>query len=132
MGITHTLGVTRLAVTGIASLALATGAMLAAAPLAAAAAPDAPHGHGVSNPYSPAYGHSYRHGVVPTLAQNSKMKAWAADQASPAATGPETLSYGGGIDGIGVQSGHSKVYLVFYGTQWGTQGTNGSGDLTFS
>ena len=38
-----------------------------------------------------------------------------------AATGTRTLSYGGGVDGIGVQSGHSKVYLVFYGTQWGTQ-----------
>ncbi|MEV6010057.1 putative Ig domain-containing protein [Streptomyces sp. NPDC051976] len=132
MGTTHTLGVTRWAVSGLASLALATGAMLAAAPLAGAAAPDAPHSGSVANPYSPAYGHSYRHGVVPTLAQNSKMKAWAAHQASPAATGPETLSYGGGIDGIGVQSGHSKVYLVFYGTQWGTQGTNGGGDLTFS
>jgi len=37
-------------------------------------------------------------------------------------TGPQTLSYGGAIDNIGVMSGaKSKVYLVFYGTQWGTQ-----------
>ena len=48
------------------------------------------------------------------------------------ATGPETLSYGGGIDGIGVQSGHSKVYFVFYGSQWGTQSTDSNGNMTFS
>ena len=30
------------------------------------------------NPYSPAHGHSYRHGVVPTLAVHQKMKAYAA------------------------------------------------------
>jgi serine protease len=29
------------------------------------------HGaNGVRNPYSPAYGHAYRHGVVPTRAVN--------------------------------------------------------------
>jgi serine protease len=61
------------------------------------------------------------------------MKAWDAAHHSPkAATGPETLSYGGGIDGIGVQSGHSKVYLVFYGSQWGTQSTDSNGDANFS
>ncbi|CAG6393018.1 putative Ig domain-containing protein [Streptomyces cocklensis] len=124
-------GAARAAFTGLASLALVTGAAFAAAPLAAAAPTPAP-GQSVANPYSPAHDHAYRHGVVPTLQQNAKMKSWAAAQASPAATGPETLSYGGGIDGIGVQSGHSKVYLVFYGTQWGTQSTNSSGDLTFS
>ncbi|SEN16639.1 putative Ig domain-containing protein [Actinacidiphila rubida] len=131
MGESHHRAVARAAFTGLASLALVTGAAFAAAPLAAAAPTPAPS-HSVANPYSPANGHAYRHGVVPTLQQNAKMKSWAAGQASPAATGPETLSYGGGIDGIGVQSGHSKVYLVFYGTQWGTQSTNGSGDATFS
>jgi serine protease len=120
----------RAAFTGLASFALITGAAFAAAPLAAAA-PAPTSGGPVANPYSPAQGHTYRHGVVPTLQQNAKMKAWASTQ-TPAATGPETLSYGGGIDGIGVQSGHSKVYLVFYGTQWGTQSTNGNGDATFS
>ena len=50
----------------------------------------------------------------------------------PTATGTETLSYGGGIDGIGVQSGHSKVYLVFYGNQWGTQSTDANGNAKFS
>jgi len=34
-------------------------------------------------------------------------------------TGSQTLSFGGGIDGIGVTSGTPKVYLVIYGSQWG-------------
>ncbi|MER6333135.1 Ig domain-containing protein, partial [Streptomyces sp. NPDC001034] len=121
--------------TGIASLSLVTGVMLAAgAPAFAGSAPASPSpAAAVKNPYSPAYQHPYRHGAVPTLQKHAKMKAWAANHpATTAATGTETLSYGGGVDGIGVQSGHSKVYLVFYGSQWGTQSTNGNGDSTFS
>jgi serine protease len=139
MGDTHYRRAARAAFTSLASLVLVTGAAFAAAPLAAAspapsssAAAPAAASNSVANPYSPATNHAYRHGVIPTLQQNAKMKSWAASQPTPAATGTQTLSYGGGIDGIGVQSGHSKVYLVFYGTQWGTQSTNGSGDLTFS
>ena len=135
MGTPYIRGTARRALTGLASLSLVTGAMVAAvAPQAAAApVPDSANGHTVANPYSPAYQHSYRHGVVPTAQQNAKMKSWQATHASRnAATGPETLSYGGGIDGIGVQSGHSKVYLVFYGTQWGTQSTDGNGNAKFS
>ncbi|MCW2755798.1 MAG: hypothetical protein JWQ32_3209 [Marmoricola sp.] len=81
------------------------------------------------DPYAPTTGHAYRHGAVPTQEVNSKMKAW--QHANIAATGPKTLSYGGGVDGIGVQSGHSKVYLVLYGTQWGTQTTT-NGISSFS
>ena len=89
------------------------------------------------NPYDPAYGHPYRHGAVPTIQQNQKEKAWSAahpsSDATTAATGTETLSYGGGIDGIGVNDGgKSKVYLVFYGNQWGTQGTDSNGNATFT
>jgi serine protease len=99
----------------------------------ATAAPKSPGVNPVRNPYSPAYGHNYRHGAIPTIAVNNKMKAWAKSQShAAAATGSETLSYGGGVDGIGVQSGHSKVYLVFYGTQWGTQSTDSNGNLAFS
>ncbi|RAG86500.1 hypothetical protein DN069_06315 [Streptacidiphilus pinicola] len=69
---------------------------------------------------------------MPTRAQGAKMRAWAKTHATTAATGPETLSYGGGINGVGVLDSHAKVYLVFYGNQWGTQSTNGNGDLNFS
>jgi hypothetical protein len=88
----------------------------------------------VNNPYSPAYGHPYRHGVVPTVARGRQMQAYAQAHRSTTTTttGPETLAYGGGIDGIGVTSGTPKVYLVFWGSQWGTQTTNSSGNLTFS
>lgn len=132
MGTPHIGGAARATLAGLASLSLATGLALAITPQATAA-PQATVHAARSNPYSPAYQHPYRHGVLPTIQRNAKMKSWAANHpAATAATGPETLSYGGGIDGIGVQSGHSKVYLVFYGSQWGTQSTNGSGDATFS
>src|SRR5437764_14756390 len=49
-----------------------------------------------------------------------------------AATGPETLSFGGGVDSIGVTTGAPKVYLVLWGTQCGTQGTNATGYATFT
>ncbi|GHO58428.1 hypothetical protein [Ktedonobacter robiniae] len=86
-----------------------------------------------TNPYSPAYQHSYRHGAVPTTSQQAKIKAYQqAHSSSTPAVSANTLSYGGGIDGIGVTSGKEKVYLVFWGTQWGTQSTDSSGNLTFS
>ncbi|MDH6580381.1 Ig domain-containing protein, partial [Kitasatospora sp. MAP5-34] len=134
MGTPHFRRAARVAVTGLASLAMATGSMLAAsaAPQAAASAPTA-QSSSAANPFSPAYNHPYRHGVMPTIQQNAKMKSWAAGHATPnVATGPETLSYGGGVDGIGVQSGHSKVYLVFYGSQWGSQSTDSNGNAAFS
>ena len=39
-------------------------------------------------------------------------------------TGPP-LQYGG-IDGIGVTTGPEKVYVVFWGSQWGTANPPGS------
>jgi len=108
-----------------------TPASLAASSVPAHAAP-AKGGGRVVNPYSPAQGHGYRHGVVPTQSVNAKMAHWARAHSSlAAATGPRTLSYGGGVDGIGVTSGHSKVYLVFYGSQWGTR-TVSNGISSFS
>ncbi len=83
------------------------------------------------NPHSPRYGHPYRHGVFPTLETHQNMKAWASAN-SIFATGTETLSYNGGVDGIGVTSGTPKVYIVVYGTQWGTAGTDANGNLTVS
>jgi hypothetical protein len=108
------------------SAAVTTAALAAPAAASSSKSP-------IVNPYSPAYAHAYRHGVVPTRSVDAQMKQWAkTHRNTAAATGPQTLSYGGGIDGIGVQSGHSKVYLVFYGTQWGTQSTDGNGNLKFT
>jgi serine protease len=72
--------------------------------------------------------HAYRHGLVPTLAYYNAHKA----QFVQAATGPNDMSFGGGISGVGVTTGHEQVYLVFWGSQWGTQSTNGSGYFTYS
>ncbi|HEX8095772.1 Ig domain-containing protein, partial [Jatrophihabitans sp.] len=112
------------AIIGVASLAALAVTGIVTAGSAAAA---------TGNPYSPAAGHSYRHGVLPTIGTQAKMNAYAkAHPSTTAATGPQTLSYGGGIDGIGVTSGHSKVYLVFYGSQWGTQSTDANGNAKFT
>ena len=53
-------------------------------------------------------------------------------KAAGMASGSGPLHYGGGVDGIGVTTGAPKTYIVFYGSQWGTQGTDANGNLTFS
>jgi hypothetical protein len=118
---------------GLSILVGTTAVTLAASSLTALASAS-PAANGAVNPYSPTAGHPYRHGAIPTLSQHAKIKAYDAahPKAVTAATGPQTLSYGGGIDGIGVTSGHMKVYLIFYGTQWGTQSTDANGNAKFS
>lgn len=44
---------------------------------------------------------------------------------------PGALSYGGGIGGVGIQT-NPKIYVVFWGAQWGGSSVNGDGDLVFS
>jgi serine protease len=129
---------TRVTIAALTALA-AAGAMAATAGAASASisggAAAAPQPAAVSNPYSPAYNHSYRHGATPTRATEVKMRQWAQSHphAAPAAgTAANDLNYGGGIDGIGVTTGAEKVYLVFYGSQWGSQSTNANGDVTLS
>ncbi|MBO0809809.1 MAG: hypothetical protein J2P32_16055, partial [Actinobacteria bacterium] len=125
-----------------AALALLTGAAGIHAPATAAVRSAA--AAGPSDPYSPAYHHPYRRGVVPTRSVTAKMRAWAAQHhgtalagAAPraAASGPQ-LTYGGGnpTTKVGVTTGPPRVYLVFYGSQWGAiaPSTDGSGDLTFA
>jgi serine protease len=48
------------------------------------------------------------------------------------ASGAGLLAYGGAVDGIGVTTGSPRVYLVFWGSQWGTQSTGTDGYLHFS
>jgi hypothetical protein len=118
----------------LASAAVLSAGLLAMSAGAAGAAPAAHHaaaGH-VTNPYSPAYGHSYRYGAMPTIARWHQMRAWAAAHHESLTASANDLNYGGGIDGIGVTTGHEKVYLVFYGSQWGSESTNSNGDQTFS
>jgi serine protease len=54
--------------------------------------------------------------------------------AGPAQAVDNNVSYsdqGSDPGGVGVMTA-PKVYLVFWGNQWGTQGTNANGDLTLS
>jgi hypothetical protein len=68
-------------------------------------------------------GTGYRHGAVRPVGT-------AAAGASAAFT--DNLSYGGGNAGVGVTTGQPRVFLVFWGSQWGTPATNGQGYLTLS
>ncbi len=102
----------RVARTGFAILAAATAATftaLVSAPPAAAAvkAPVVSHRVMMST-------HSAKGAAVKPLARTRQLK------------------YGGGVDGIGVTTATEKVYVVFYGSQWGTQSTDGNGYATFS
>jgi len=120
---------TRASLTVLAAAALVIGSTAA---FASASVSPAPGGSATANPYSPAFGHSYRHGVVPMRGTAAKMKAWAAAHPNVPAASANNLNYGGGIDGIGVTTGHEKVYLVFYGSQWGSSGSDGNGNTTLS
>ncbi len=86
-------------------------------PAAATASTHAP-------PY--ANGATYRHGAVPFLGLQHTTPF------TTIATGPNDVAFGGGIDGVGVTAGAEKVYLVFWGTQWGTQSVNSAGNFTYS
>ncbi len=47
-------------------------------------------------------------------------------------TAGSVMSAHGGIDGIEVTTGAPKVYVVFYGSQWGTESTDGNGHANFT
>src|SRR5207302_5908086 len=135
--------------TGMAAAAVpaVTALALVAAPAAGAAGPAGltrqQAAGQTADPYSPAYQHPYRHGAVPTRAATANMRRWeakhpaqaaagqgpaAAGQAQAlAATSRQNLRYGGGTNGIGVTTGPPKVYLVFYGTQWGSKVLDSNG-----
>ena len=75
---------------------------------------------------APAYsgGHLYRHGGVPFRGHQNAALA--------VPNSANDLSYGGAISGVGVTTGAPRVYLVFWGSQWGSNSTNSSGYTTFS
>jgi hypothetical protein len=130
----------------LASLGLA-GATLGTAGVAATTAATAPSASAAvtvapgagQNPYLPSNGHPYRHGAEPSRGQSNDIRTWnsqhpaAQGTAGKAAIGANTMEFYGGINGgEGAVTSTPKIYLVFWGTQWGTQGTDGNGDLTFS
>jgi serine protease len=104
----------------IVGLAAAVAACLAAGCTGQPASRAPPSRAKLMCPYAPWYEHAYRHGAVPTRETQQRMRGWYASHAAAAVS--NVLSFGGGIDGIGVTSGTPRVYLVFYGSQWGSGG----------
>jgi hypothetical protein len=77
--------------------------------------------------------HSYRRGLVPTLGWLRSHPEAAGSAASRTGTSaPAPLQYGGGNNGVGVMTGPERVYLVFWGSQWGKESTNSAGDVAFT
>ena len=72
-------------------------------------------------------GHPYRHGAIP-------FRDAAGHRPTELTAGSGQLAYGGGAGNpsIGVTVGQPRVYLVFWGSQWGTRSANSSGYSTFS
>jgi serine protease len=90
----------------------------------AAASAQTPGGLPPADPNS--QGHAYRHGAVPFRG---------AGHAPPACCSTSTsndLRFDGGVDNVGVTTGPPKVYLVFWGSQWGTQSLDGNGYYDYS
>ena len=106
----------------------ATGLIAGAAIVGALSAPVAASARTGPGPNPLTVGHAYRNGVVPTRSWLHAHPQFAPTRNASASN----LSYGGGISGVGVTTGAEKVYLVFWGSQWGTQSTNSSGNLQFS
>ena len=74
-------------------------------------------------------GTSYRHGLVPTVGSQASSTPTAHIRT---ASSINNLAFGGGLNGVGVTTGAPKLYLVFYGSQWGTQGTTTRNGQTYA
>ena len=124
-------------------VAVAAGAALA--PSAHATAPtsraarlvSAPAGLSLTDPTGDHHG--FRHGAVPRIVSPAgPVGHFAVPDQAPASAqaGSRLLHYGGGLTagglvGAGVTTGPPRVYLVFLGSQWGTEGTGPNGRATF-
>jgi len=129
-------------VLAVALAGAATGALAPAAGASSMMAPPTAARTVTSGP-------GYLHGAVPLLTPVVHASTSAAPRAEGAATatvasgvlhgytgsapGPTSnLTYGGGVDGVGVVTGTPQVYLVYYGSQWGTRKSVAVGGRTYA
>ncbi len=134
-GLGAVLAVVAVSLTGVTALPTRTGA---STPHAIRSAASTPAGLGLTDPTGDHHG--FRHGAVPRIESPvGPVARFAAPQETPGAAqaGNRLLAYGGGLtagglDGAGVTTGQPRVYLVFLGSQWGTEGTGVSGRVTFA
>src|SRR5579862_2808012 len=83
------------AITVLTAIGTAGIMAVAASGAPASAAPAVTQAAGPVNPVSPAFGHSYRHGVVPTRATAQQMANWALAHPQVPAASANNLTYGG-------------------------------------
>jgi hypothetical protein len=120
---------------GIA-VGIAAGALIAST-VGAAGAASAPPASGTAptivsadGTHDPTIGHAYRHGVQRRRAALHALTAGVSTA--------HDLTFGGGTTApgypqpVGVTTGTPRVYLVYWGTQWGTASTDTNGFATFS
>ena len=119
----------------VAGAALAPSARAAASTARAARLVSATAGPGLTDPTGDHHG--FRHGAVPRIiSPGGPVGHFAVPEQAPAVAGGRLLHYGGGLTagglvGAGVTTGPPRVYLVFLGSQWGTEGTGPAGRATF-
>ncbi|WP_063770915.1 Ig domain-containing protein [Streptacidiphilus neutrinimicus] len=128
---------TLIAGSAAAAIAAATAVTLPAF-ASASAAP-------ASAPAAGAAAHAYRHGVFPRAGAQTHLAAAAtaadqdgegglngqAGQGKPA-NETKPLTYHGGTGGVGVTTGSPKVYVIYWGSQWGSAAKDAHGYTTLS
>jgi hypothetical protein len=121
----------------LTTLALPAVAAQAVPPPGATASPRPPAAASQETSQDPK--HPYRHGIVwlrgsaaAAAARAPRPHGRSGSTGMATASPANNLIFHGGNDGIGVQTGPEKVYLVFWGSQWGSQGTDSNGYLTLS
>jgi len=82
------------------------------------------------------------HGIMPTRTASTattrnanELRGGSGTAASTAGNASGLLAYQGGLSGAGVLTAAPKVYVIFWGTQWGSEGTtqlNGANYPSFS
>ena len=123
--------VAKVARTTALSALVVVGALATAAPAGAASSSPSPvtaasTSASGNSAVDPSIGHRYRHGWVGLRGRS------AVHAAAAAASTTNPLIYRGGVGGVGVTTGTPSIYLVFYGSQWGTQGSTTIGGRSYA
>ncbi len=111
------------------STALVVGVLVGVG--ASPASPASPASAGDLSGPDKAHHGGHGHAVIfPTRAGQQARVHTAATAQAAAGSGP--LTYDGAVDGIGVTTGAPKVYVVFWGAQWGTPSTTSTGAVALT
>ena len=76
--------------------------------------------------------HHGGHGHAVIFPTRTGQQARVHTAAAQAAAGSGPLTYDGAVDGIGVTTGPPKVYVEFWGAQWGTPSTTSTGAVALT